>query len=379
MTRTEGERETPPDLRGVAGCRVVTVSASARLLLAGQLRNLREVRWTLVSGDEYPDAPPYVEVHHIPMARELAPSDLRSLVDLYRFFRGKRFSFVQTHTQKASMLALPAARCAGLETLYTMHGCLVFRDNSRAQNVLGWVFERWCCMWARRVLVQSREDAGTVPRARICPARKVVYIGNGIDLSRFELRPLPLTTGARPVVMMVSRLVAEKGCRDFFAVARALRSRARFVHVGPAEVDQRDAIGQREMDELSSAGIVEFWGPTEDVPGALAKADLLLHPSYREGIPRVPMEAAATGRPVAGYDIRGMREVVPADLGLLVPRGNKEALVEVVGSLLDDRDRLVDLGRACYEWVVANFSEDAVVERLRRVYADVADVKVPAS
>jgi glycosyltransferase involved in cell wall biosynthesis len=260
-----------------------------------------------------------------------------------------------------------------------MHGCLVFRDNSRAQNVLGWVFERWCCMWARRVLVQSREDAGTVPRARICPARKVVYIGNGIDLGRFELRPLPLTTGARPVVMMVSRLVAEKGCRDFFAVARALRSRARFVHVGPAEVDQRDAIGQREMDELSSAGIVEFWGPTEDVPGALAKADLLLHPSYREGIPRVPMEAAATGRPVAGYDIRGMREVVPADLGLLVPRGNKEALVDVLGSLLDDRDRLVDLGRACYEWVVANFSEDAVVERLRRVYADVADVKVPAS
>lgn len=58
------------------------------------------------------------------------------------------------------MLALPAARCAGLPTLYTMYGCLVFRDNSLAQNIIGWVLERWCCTWARGVLVQSREDAG---------------------------------------------------------------------------------------------------------------------------------------------------------------------------------------------------------------------------
>lgn len=354
----------------LTGCRVVTLSMSARLLLAGQLRALHEIRWVLVSGDGYLDAPPNLVVHHVPMRRELALSDLRSLAALYRFFRRHRFSFVQTHTQKASLLGLPAARCAGLPTLYTMHGCLFFRDNTLLQNAVAWVFERWCCAWAGKVLVQSREDADMLPRARICRRDKVVHIGNGIDLDRFRSVPLPASDGGRPVVMMVSRLVAEKGCRDFFAVARALHAHARFIHVGPAETDQRDAIPASEVEELSRLGMVEFRGATDDVAAHLAEADLTLLPSYREGIPRVAMEAAAMGRAVAGYDVRGMREVIPAHLGLLVRRGEVGDLTELVRRLLAEKSERETLGRACREWVVANFSEAAVLERLRAVYAE---------
>ncbi len=352
------------------GCRVVTFSMSARLLLAGQLQALKEIRWSLVSGDAYADAPAGVTVYHVPMRRELSLSDLRSLVGLYRFFRRHRFSFVQTHTQKASLLGLPAARCAGLPTLYTMHGCLFFKDNTLARNVLAWVFERWCCAWAGKVLVQSREDAATLPRAGICRAPKVVYIGNGIDLERFRSVPLPTSGGAKPIVMMVSRLVAEKGCRDFFAVARALHSEARFVHVGPVESDQRDAIPPHEVEELSRNGIVEFRGAADDVVPHLAGADVTLLPSYREGIPRVAMEAAAMGRAVAGYDVRGMREVIPPRLGLLVPRGDVPQLTAVVRRLVDDRPHREALGQACHDGVASNFSEGAVVDRLRAVYAD---------
>lgn len=343
---------------------------SARLLLAGQLRALKEIRWSLVSGDGYPDAPPNLTVHHVPMRRELALSDLRSIGALYRFFRRHRFSFVQTHTQKASLLGLPAARCAGLPTLYTMHGCLFFKDNSRRENMVAWVFERWCCAWAGKVLVQSREDEAMLPRSRICRAEKVVYIGNGIDLDRFRRVPLPGGDGTKPVVMMVSRLVAEKGCRDFFSVARALHSQARFVHVGPAETDQRDAIPAAELEQLSRDGVVEFRGPSDDVVAHLAGADLTLLPSYREGIPRVAMEAAAMGRPVAGYDVRGMREVIPPHLGLLVRRGDVAELTDVVRGLVAERRRRETLGHACREWVASNFSEEAVLDRLRAVYAE---------
>ena len=352
------------------GCRVVALALTARLLLGGQLRALSEIRWTVVSGDGYPDAPPALEVHHVPMRRELALSDLGSLAALYRFFRRHRFSFVQTHTQKASLLGLPAARAAGLPALYTMHGCLYFKDNTRLQNVVAWVFERWCCAWAHKVLVQSREDAETLPRARICPADNVVYIGNGIDLGRFRPAPLPADGDRKPVVMMVSRLVTEKGCRDFFAVAEALHSRARFVHVGPVEVDQHDAVSADEVAELSEKGWIEFWGPSDDVPANLRQADLLLLPSYREGIPRVAMEAAAMGRPVAGYDIRGMREVIPPHFGLLARRGDVGQLTELVRGLVDDADRRAALGTSCQEWVAGNFSEEAVLDRLRAVYAD---------
>jgi glycosyltransferase involved in cell wall biosynthesis len=343
---------------------------SARLLLAGQLRALTEIRWSLVSGDRYDDAPDDLTVHHIPMRRELAFSDLRSIRALYRFFRRHRFSFVQTHTPKASLLGLPAARCAGLPTLYTMHGCLFFKDNTFLQNALAWAFERWCCAWAGKVLVQSREDAATLPQARICGAGKIVHIGNGIDLDRFPTVPLPTRGGAKPVVMMVSRLVAEKGCRDFFSVAQALHSEARFVHVGPPEKDQRDAIPAVEIEELSRNGVVEFRGYAHDVPAHLAEADLTLLPSYREGVPRVAMEAAAMGRAVVGYNVRGMREVIPPDLGLLVPRGRLTQLTNLVRRLVAEPRHREALGQACREWVGSNFSEEAVLDRLRVVYAE---------
>lgn len=353
-----------------AGCRVVTYSDSARLLLAGQLHALRDIRWSLVSGEEYVDAPDGLSVHVVPMRREPALADVRSLANLYRFFCRHRFTFVQTHTPKASMLGLPAARWAGLPTLYTVHGSMFFKENTRAQNALGWIFERWCCTWARRVLVQSREDAETLPRARICRAEKVVFIGNGIDLDRFRSVPPPLPSPKPPVVLMISRLVAEKGCRDFFTVAKALHGYARFVHVGQVEPDQSDAIPAEEMEALAASGIVEFLGTTHDVPGVLADADLVLLPSFREGIPRAAMEAAASGRPVAGYDVRGIREVIPPRLGLLVPRGDTGALVELVRGLLANRDRLLSLGRECQAWVLAQFSEADVVVRLRQVYAE---------
>ena len=357
-------------LAGVSACRLVTWSQSAAVLLMGQLKGLSEIRWTIVTGDEYTDAPPEFDVHRIPMTRELSLGDLRSMWDLYWFFRRRRgLAFVQTHTQKASLLGLPAARLAGLPTLYTVHGALYFEDNSTLANVAGWLFERWCTVWARRVLLQSREDAQVLPRVRICSKHKLVLVGNGIDVERFADGRQPLPAGGTPVVMMVSRLVSEKGCLDFFHVARDLHSKARFVHVGPTETDQRDAVTDDEIAELSAAGIVEFVGRVDDVSPELARASLLLLPSYREGIPRAAMEAAAAGRAVAGYDIRGLREAIPPELGLLVPRGDVEALTELVETLLDHPDRLATLATACQEWVASEFSEAKVVDRLRGVYA----------
>ena len=358
-----------PTTARARGCRVVTTALSARLLLAGQLEVLDDVDWSVLAGDEFPDPPADVTAFQVRMGRELGPSDVVSLVALYRFFRRHRFHFVQTHTPKASLLALPAARLAGLPTLYTMHGSLFFRDNSRLANLAGWVFERWCCAWADRVLLQSEEDLGVMAAARICPERKLVHVGNGIRLERFPEVPPP--ERARPVVLMVSRLVVEKGCRDFLRVAATLRGRADFVHVGPVEPDQRDALTEAEIAEAAGSGLVRFVGAVDDVRPFLADADLVLLPSYREGIPRAAMEAAATGRPVAGYDVRGVREVLPPGSGLLVARGDVESLAAVVAELLDRPERRRELGRACRDHVAARFDEGLVVSRLRRVYAEV--------
>lgn len=353
-----------------SACRVVTTSLTARVLLANQLRALGEIDWTVVSGDAYDDPPPGVSVEIIPIRREFAASDLRSFSRLLVTFRRHRFAFAQTHTPKASFLGLPAARLAGTRAVYTIHGALYFRGNGRLANVAGWCFERWCCAWAHRVLLQSREDEEVLPRARVCPAAKLTYIGNGIVLDRFVEPVAPARIGDRPVVVMVSRLVREKGCHDFLAVAEALAGKADFVHVGPAEHDQRDALTDEEVARAESSGTVSFVGAVEDVRPWLAAADLVVMPSYREGIPRVVMEAAATGTPVVAYDIRGVREVLDPSLGLTVPRGDRAALTARVEALLADGDRRADLGPRCRAWVLERFSEERVVERLRTLYGE---------
>jgi glycosyltransferase involved in cell wall biosynthesis len=348
-------------------CRVVTTSLTARLLLANQLRRIDEIAWTVVSGDAYDDPPPGVVAEVVPMRREFAASDLRSLLELFRAFRRERFDFVQTHTPKASFLGLPAARLSGTMSIYTVHGSLFFAGNSRAANVLGWCFERWCCTWARRVIVQSREDARALPTARICPSRKLDYVGNGIVMDRF-LEPVePALESELPIVMMVSRLVVEKGCADFIRIARSLAGRAHFVHVGPTEHDQSDALSDEEIEAASE--VVSFVGSVDDVRPYLAAATVVLLPSYREGIPRVAMEASAMGKPVAAYDVRGVREVVDPSTGLLAPRGDLALLTDLVAGLVSDPARCSELGVRCREWVVERFSEDLVVERLRAIYA----------
>ncbi len=349
------------------GCRVVTTSMTARLLLDHQLRALDEISWSVVSGDAYGDAPKDVVVDVVPIRREFALSDVTAFVRLWRFFRRRRFDFVQTHTPKASFLGLPAARLGGTTAVYTIHGSLYFRDNSRQANVLGWLFERWCCSWADLVLVQSREDEVVLPGAHVCPARKIRYIGNGVMLDRFLEAVVPAPRTTRPFVLMVSRLVREKGCADFLALARSLASQADFVHVGPVEHDQRDALDEAEISAAS--GYVSFVGSVDDIRPYLAAADVVVLPSYREGIPRVAMEASMAGRPVVAYDIRGVREVVDPAWGLLVPRGDVSALTKVVDALLHDPERRVTLGKACRQRVTEQFSEDDVITRLREIYA----------
>ena len=125
-------------VRALRGCRVVTTSLTARVLLANQLRSLDEVDWTVVSGDPYDDPAEGVDVDVVPIRREFALSDLRSFLGLLRLFRRRRFDFVQTHTPKASFLGLPAARLAGIPAVYTVHGALYFAGNGRKANLAGW-------------------------------------------------------------------------------------------------------------------------------------------------------------------------------------------------------------------------------------------------
>jgi len=178
------------------------------------------------------------------------------------------------------------------------------------------------------------------------------------------------------VVGAVGRLVAEKGYRELFAAAHTVRQadpRVRFLAVGAPDLDKADAIGQDELARAAQDVLVTGW--RDDVRDLLAVMDVFVLASWREGMPRSAIEAAAMGRALVLTDIRGCREVGRHDReALLVPPRDPDALAAAISRLAADpalRDRL---GTAARRRALERFSEAQVAERVVEHYRRLAGV-----
>ena len=181
------------------------------------------------------------------------------------------------------------------------------------------------------------------------------------------------------VVGSVGRLVKEKGFMELFAAAETLSARCpriKFVVIGPREADQNDALDAAYMDNLQARGIVRFVNWAHDIRLWYAAMDLFVLPSYREGIPRACMEAAAMMRPVIASNIRGCREVVlNGETGLLVPPGDATALVGAIERLYEDRELAATMSRRARQHIVKNFNNKDVCRRLCEFYRHLGTTK----
>ena len=329
-----------------------------------------------------------LRVCSVPMERELSPArDAATLKALVRLFRDERFDVVHTHTPKAGLLGPLAARLARVpHVVHTVHG-LLFHDRMplarRAPFVLA---EALTARMVDHLLFQSREDMDVARRWRIAGASKIHYQGNGIEVKRFDPTQVPperrralrakwgVPDGGF-VVGIVGRLVREKGYEEFLAAAEALSRRlpeVRFVVIGPAEPDQRDAIDVERRASASLRPRLRWLGMRLDVAELYPAMDVFVLPSHREGIPRALMEASAMGLPVVASDIRGCREVVAhGETGLLVPVRDAMALAGAVESLARRRTEARAMGAAGRARILAHFDEEQVVDRLVAFYRTV--------
>jgi len=198
------------------------------------------------------------------------------------------------------------------------------------------------------VFFQNPDDRAEFEQMKLLPrdARVEVVRGSGVDIDHFAKELLP---GGAPVFMFIGRLLAEKGILDYVEAARRVRAKhrdARFLVVGgldpnPASV-RREQVEQWVLD-----GTIEWLGEVRDVRPELAKASVLVLPSYREGTPRSVLEAMAMGRAVITTDVPGCREtIVDGSEGLLVPVRDPAALATACLALYEDRQRIVAMGEA---------------------------------
>jgi glycosyltransferase involved in cell wall biosynthesis len=378
---------------------VATADVSIRLLLLDQIKALEadghEVVAVCAPG-------PWVEhvrsagvtVQTVPMVREMAPlRDIRSVAALVNCFRQHKFDVVHTHTPKAGLIGPTAARLARVpQVVHTVHGLLFHDRMTRSRQTIFWVPEKITATLCDRLLSQSREDMERAVRSRLCSRKKIAYLGNGIDVARFappgsydrteKLRQVGLQANDF-VVGSVGRLVKEKGFAELFAAAEALAARCpqiKFVVIGPRETDQDDALDPAYMDDLQRRGVVRFVNWCDDMRAWYATMDLFVLPSYREGIPRASMEAAAMMRPVVASDIRGCREVVlDGETGTLVPPRDVPRLVGAIERLYEDRALAARMGELARQHIVKNFNIKDVSSRLCEFYRQLGAGKTTVS
>jgi glycosyltransferase involved in cell wall biosynthesis len=384
---------------GLRIAQVATTDVSVRLLLLDQIQALEADGHQVVAVC----APgPWVEsvrsagveVETVPMEREIAPlQDARSTTALVHCFRKHKFDVVHTHTPKAGLIGPFAARLAGVpHVVHTIHGLLFHDRMSRLRQSFFWIPEKITATFCGRLLSQSREDMKRAVESRLCSPEKIVYLGNGIDVARFapqatfdrrdKLREVDLQVHDF-VVGSVGRLVKEKGFLDLFAAAEMLtgrHERIKFMVIGPREKDQNDALDDGYMEDLQRRGVVRFVNWSDDIRSWYRAMDVFVLPSYREGIPRACMEAAAMMRPVVASDIRGCREVVlDGDTGFLVPPGNVQQMVGAIERLHDDRNLAARMGERARDHIVKNFNNKDVCRRLCEFYAQLGSAENTAS
>ena len=271
--------------------------------------------------------------------------------------------------------AIPAARAAGVARRVAMITGLghAFISGSAKARVLRFVASRLyrrAMRDATAAFFQNDDDLAEFARRGLLEGCGEVRrcAGSGVDLAEFAGRPHP---DGPPVFLMVSRLLADKGVREFVEAARIVRRAepaARFRLVGWIDSNPA-AIRREELDEWIREGAVEYAGRLDDVRGELAACSVFVLPSYREGTPKSVLEAMATGRAVVTTDAPGCRETVEAGVnGLLVPPRDAGALADACLALARDPARRTRFGCASRARAESVFDADlvnrAIVEAL---------------
>jgi glycosyltransferase involved in cell wall biosynthesis/ribosomal protein S18 acetylase RimI-like enzyme len=385
--------------RRVRVAHLTTTDLTLRYLLLGQLRRLAEEGYevTAISAPGPNSAAiKAAGVRHLPWRNATRSwnlvADLRAFAELVRLLRRERFDLVHTHNPKPGVMGRVAAHLARVPLVVnTVHGLYATPEDPLFKRVAVLGLEGLAARCSDLEMYQSEEDLRWARHIRLVPPGRSELLGNGTDLKRFdpdrmgperaaELRAeLGLPVGAL-VVGAVGRLVAEKGYRELFAAARAVRARdpnVRFLVVGNPDLDKADAITEAELRQAAADVCFADW--RDDVHDLLAVMDVFVLASWREGMPRSAIEAAAMARPLVLTDIRGCREVARHDReALLVPPRDPGALVTAISRLAGDpalRARLADAARRRAQ---ERFSEEAVAEKVAGAYRRLLGSRIQA-
>ena len=306
-----------------------------------------------------------------------AGNPVLELLRLLSLYRREHPDIVHHVALKPVFLGALAARLAGIPA------------QVNAVAGLGWLFisrslmARWMSPVIRlilarllsaprcRVIVQNPDDADLLKKSGVTESHMRMIRGVGVDTSEFS----PFPESPEPIcVVLASRILWDKGVSEFVKAARQLKKegvKASFILVGNPDLDNPASVPEATLNAWQKEEVVEWWGHRDDMVAVFHAAHIVCLPSYREGLPKVLLEAAACGRPIVTTDVPGCREVVrEGENGLLVPVRNAQALSEALSCLIKNPELRSQMGRRSREIVLKEFSSEKVIAQTLSLYKE---------
>lgn len=301
---------------------------------------------------------------------------IKSTYELFKFLRKHRFDVVHVHTPVAAMIGRLAAFLARTPLIvYTAHGFYFHEDMHPLKKYFFITLEILFGYFTDILFTQSSEDANSAIKYKILSKEKVFAIGNGVDVNKFNAESIAPSNVRKSlnipsdafVIGMISRLVKEKGIKEFLQAATKIyddNKNCYFILVGEKQAHDH-AEGVEDFIAHSKKILNEnliLTGYRTDTPNLLDAMDLFVLPSWREGMPRSIIEAMMMSKPVLATDIRGSREeVIHMETGILVPVKSPDKLQKAMSIFINDNNLCKTFGESGRKRALKNYNEEVVV------------------
>ena len=302
---------------------------------------------------------------------------LREVIALWRLYRRERPDLIHHVALKPVMFGALAAwlarvpaqvnAVAGLGWLFTTSSGLV----RLVRPALRWILARLLNRPHSLTIVQNPQDLILLERSGVPASHLRLIRGAGVDLQVFR----PISPPPEPVcIVLVARMLWDKGVGEFVEAARRLSAagvNARFVLVGDPDPANPASVPESTLLDWNGQYGVEWWGRRNDMPTVLQVAHIACLPSYREGLPKTLLEAAACGLPIVTTDAPGCREVVQDGVnGFLVPVRDVGGLDAALRKLIRDPELRRRMGERSRVRAEAEFGLQHVIEQTLAVYRE---------
>jgi len=328
-----------------------------------------------------------VITHTILMTRRISPwQDLKSLFQLIKLMRTERPAIVHTHTPKAGIVGMLAAKLSGVPVrLHTVAGLPLLEASGLKRSLLN-VIEKITYSCATKVYPNSFKLKDIIVTENFCNKNKLKVIGNGssngIDTDHFSPEAIPAETrcalkekiGIKStdiVFCFIGRMVKDKGIEELikaFLFNFETNRNIKLILVGPFE-KQLDPLASETENIILHHPSIHFADFQKEVRPYFSIADIFVFPSYREGFPNVLMQAGAMGLPCIVSNINGCNEIIEHNVnGLIVPVKNTQAIADAMRQLAENSAQKNQMASVARDMIIARYNQKFIWEELLKEY-----------